>query len=222
VDATYLQGPDTCPVWSPNGRLLVWGHRYENLTSELRVADIDTRQIQRLDSATRISAPQWSADGTTIFYLRDVPNAQPGDYDRIWSVRMNGVPAPFGQRDWTAVSSASDGRLALACGASICVSGPNGANPDTLTTGRSPLWSADAERIAFIRGTAVFVMRPDGTGITQLAPMSGEPHWLSWSPDDRSIAVEVDKNLWIVPSDGTAARMFPYAQLPSWTARRVF
>jgi Tol biopolymer transport system component len=222
VDATYLQGPDTCPVWSPNGRFLAWGHRYENLTAELRIADIETRQIQRLDSATRVSKPQWSADGTIIFYLRDVPNAQPGDYDRIWSVRMNGVPAPFGERNWTAVSSASDGRLALECGTSICVSGPNGENPATLTSGRSPLSSDDGKRIAFINGTALFVMQADGSGVRQLASMNGDPHWLSWSPDDASIAVEVDKNLWVVPTDGTSARMLPYAQLPSWTARRVY
>ena len=222
VDATYLQGPDTCPVWSPNGRFLAWGHRYENLTAELRIADIETRQIQRLDSATRVSKPQWSADGTTIFYLRDVPNAQPGDYDRIWSVRMNGVPAPFGQRDWTAVSSASDGTLALECGTSICVSGPNGDNPRTLVAGHSPLWSADATTIAFVRGNAVLIIRPDGTGVKELATMNGEPRWVSWSPDDRALAMEVEKNLWVVPADGTSARTYPFAQLPSWTTRRTF
>jgi Tol biopolymer transport system component len=202
--------------------MLAWGHRYENFTAELRVADIDTREIQKLDSTNRVADPQWSADGTTLFYLRDVPNPQPGDYDRIWKVPLNGTPAPFGEHDYTAISPARDGRLAIECGTNICVSGPDGANPDTMSAGRSPLWSADSNWIAFVRGTTLVVIHPDGTGLTELTTMDGDPHWLSWSPDDKAVALELEKNLWVAPVDGAPVKMFPYAQLPSWTNRRAF
>lgn len=68
-------------------------------------------------------------------------------------------------------------------------------------------------RLAFVHGTAIYTIRPDGTGMEQVAacpPLPCEALWdFSWSPDGRRIAFSRDDpaagttDLWIVNADGT-------------------
>ena len=96
----------------------------------------------------------------------------------------------------------------------IYVVNADGSGVERLTFGFgafSPVWSPDGEMIAFSDLHDLFVMRADGTGLTQL-PDNGLL-WSdvsSWSPDGAQIAFdgwgtdgEFDSEIYIMNADGT-------------------
>ena len=69
-------------------------------------------------------------------------------------------------------------------------------------------WSPDGQRIAFLShrdsASAVYVMNADGTSQTRLTePTSGELTRATWSPDGRRLAFTIDRDIWMVDSDGS-------------------
>jgi Tol biopolymer transport system component len=229
--AAYIAGPDACPVWSPDGKHLAWGHRTDVYTWELLVADLDPVRVQRLDSTDRISNVQWSADGSTIYYARSVTNPQPGDYDRLWSATLGGSPSAFGNPDWSILAVAPDGRLAIQCGTKICVSDANGTNAVAIADGGYPLWSPDGTRIAYVvynplnaSDTEIRLIRPDGADQRTLTAREDFPSWLSWSPDGAALSFEVpSRNVGVVSlADGKVRQLSSeFGGIPSWTFRRM-
>jgi TolB protein len=93
--------------------------------------------------------------------------------------------APDGSR--IAVGAVPDCPLAgyyeIACLSGIWVVNSDGTDLVQLTTGsdRSPTWSPDGKRIAFIRNQQLWVMNADGSGQTPLVS-STEPDHPSWQP----------------------------------------
>jgi outer membrane protein assembly factor BamB len=93
------------------------------------------------------------------------------------------------------VNWSSSGDLAFEHAGDIWVLGPQGEEPVNLTRlsggGSAPVWSPDADFLAFISGSVgsdIFLMRPDGTGRRNLTVTPGadevEP---AWSPDGSRI-----------------------------------
>jgi Tol biopolymer transport system component len=80
-----------------------------------------------------------------------------------------------------------------------------------------PAWSPTGAVIAFTRtggdgSTAVYSIRPDGTGVRRLwSPPAGVARTPVWSPDGRviSVLVHVDdrRQLWVVEADGSNPRV---------------
>jgi Tol biopolymer transport system component len=80
-----------------------------------------------------------------------------------------------------------------------------------------PAWSPDGQWIIYADtpeddtlSVALFLVRPDGTGRTQLTPR-GTPAWTpAWSPDGQAIAFGCETNgnahLCVINADGTGAR----------------
>lgn len=97
----------------------------------------------------------------------------------------------------------------------------------TLTTSAAASHAAATERtgtIAFIRqlndrvyGGALFVVRPDGSGLRVLTPFNARVYWYAWSPDGRLIAyIDQRLSLWLVRSDGSGRRLLlPKSRLQS-------
>lgn len=83
-----------------------------------------------------------------------------------------------------------------------------------------PAWSPDGSIIAFAANAAgtldVWVVRPDGSGLTQLTTDPADDWLPAWSPDGTKIAFVSERSgsrhVWIMNADGTEPRQVTVAQ----------
>jgi len=110
-------------------------------------------------------------------------------------------------------------------GSEVFVMNADGSQPTRLTGGRSPSWSPDGNRIAFIANGDVRVIDPDGSHL-RLVATGGQPESPAWSPDGRLIVYgQVNstqcaliffdpicaRDLFVVNADGTGLRQLTHA-----------
>ena len=124
--------------------------------------------------------PDWSPDGTTIVFTRSLGH-DPGQGDRLFVVDAGGgEPRP------------------------LLPDTPGDGATDTtqaVTYDRSPVWSPDGRRVAFLRAqqvpgsdvatTSVMLVDADGTGVLELTGADDHARSLDWSPDGRWLAVGI-------------------------------
>jgi Tol biopolymer transport system component len=199
---------DDQPVWSPDGRSIVFT-RSDGSSQSLHLMSADGSGVRALTAGPADSEPAWSPDGDRIafnrggdIYVLDADGSNlvnltphsPGASDPAWS--PDGSRIAFAGRR---VSGGCRGEL-WAC-FDIRVMDADGGNPQTLNiTGfhdTQPAWSPDGSIILFTREEEdphgwwttpnVYVMNADGTGVIPLTGGAGgsEP---AWSPDGRRIA----------------------------------
>ena len=97
---------------------------------------------------------------------------------------------------------------------------PDGSGRQTLLDqGLEPAWSPDGTKVAFARGSDIFIANADGTGITEVVgdgPDADAAHDPTWSPDASKIAygktggicgghtcVLVPNGIWVINLDGS-------------------
>jgi Tol biopolymer transport system component len=164
------------PSWSPDGRRLVFTVELTKsrgrlgAKTDVHVVPADGSGVRRLTSSGRAHAPVWSSDGRTIAFSQRARNLE-WPATGLWILDVEGrtarqvLPAKHGQID---------------------IAGS---------------WSPDGALIAFTRllierktgqvTSAVYVVRPDGTGLRRLADRARDP---AWSPDGRTIAIASDRD----------------------------
>jgi TolB protein len=177
----------------------VSGRRFAVVTNSLRCCNF---------------TPAWSHDGTRLAWIY---------HGNLWTIRADGtgdrqlasgVSPPHATPDAARRPSWSPDGARLVFDRTVFDEGrlrslgvyvveATGGRLRRLAAGTAPTWSPDGTRIAFVRGTAVFAIRPDGTGETRLtATPRATAGPLSWSPDSTRIAVSRGGDLYSVRADG--------------------
>lgn len=143
------------PAYSPDGSAIAYRYNSADVANDIWVMNSDGTNRRPLTSTpVRESFPDWSPDGTEIVYMRSQPAGS------IWKMNADG-------------------------------SGQTMLIGSVGETGRDPVWSPDGTKIVFAsnafdahNGYDIFVMNPDGTGVTRVP--SPEPPFSdlqpSWQP----------------------------------------
>jgi dipeptidyl aminopeptidase/acylaminoacyl peptidase len=156
--------------------------------------------------------PAWSPDASRIAFARSlggtnldlfVANADGSGERQLTTTPEGPEESPSWSPDGRQIVYAAGGGLVIMdvetrLGRSLAIGAQDSA----------PAWSPDGELIAFARRpstscsscTDIYTIRPDGTGLTQLAAVGTEVD-PTWSPDGRQIAYAGDEGRCCVPAD---------------------
>jgi Tol biopolymer transport system component len=175
--------------------------------TDIYVMGADGSNVTRLtDDPLPEFMPVWSPDGSRIAFVREA-DPVPAAFTGIYTMNPDGsdvkrVSSSDGGSDFWPSWSPDGSRIAFAAirkeDWGIWVVNADGSNEQPILGGaigyvKNPVWSPDGSLIAFVGNPsiddyspddALYVMRPDGTGITPLAdaPSVGLAGDIAWQP----------------------------------------
>ncbi len=193
-----------------------------------------SRQRRLTENAFDDTDPAWSADGTKIAFS----SRRDGNYE-IYTMNADGssetriTTDEAGADGWPTWSPSGD-RIAFqksVPGSSpyqiqLWVMNADGTGAHQLVAAspvqdKQPDWSPDGTRIAFVRSSHIWVVGPDGSGLTQLTTDPRPDSAPEWSPNGAQLVfdrVSDDPsgnsiaNLWFMAADGSDQRQFTFFQ----------
>jgi TolB protein len=227
--------PEFDPTWSPDGTQIAFRSERSG-DPEIWVMEADGSDPHRL---ARGLSPAWSPDGSKIAYAS--PGEQPCPPGR--GLRCSGlsimdadgsgqhrVPhtaggeypswSPDGER--IAFNSNLTGDHVMYI---VEVDGSRVVDLSSVGEGWQVDWSPDGRSILFTSHrdhpdnyTDIYVMRPDGSGVTRLTDVRG--YTPAWSPDGRHIVFSAP-GLYVMRADGSGITSLPVegvgeTALPDW------
>jgi TolB protein len=211
-------GGDSGPVWSPNGRRIVferdltyWGSDRFRLAAVPAAGGLS----RQLTKGPYDSMPTFSPNGRRIAFVR-LTGATLSLYTidrlgrhaaRLLSDGLDVSPAWSPDGKTIAFSRLADPSLAIDR-ATLYVSDVRGSNVRPFAAGQvagvSPSWSPDGRKIAFVSfadqndpacpadscppSGEIYVVGTDGTGLTRLTSSAADDEHPTWSPDGSRIA----------------------------------
>jgi TolB protein len=232
--------PDFSPTWSPDGSQIAFRSMRDG-NDEVYVMNADgSRQRNLTNNPASDYSPAWSPKGDAIAFA----TTRQDPANDVWLMDPDGGhPRPLveqGGIDEYPSWSPDGSRLAFECTLGrilaqrvgdfeVCVVGADGAGLTRVTdapgTSGPTGWSPDGSMIAFSSSRDyapgdvsycgdLFVMRPEGTGVTKLTDGSSSNCLSSWSSDDhiffssdRARSDESPNDLWVMDPDGTNATL---------------
>jgi Tol biopolymer transport system component len=204
--------------------------------TDIYVMGADGWNVTRLtDDPLPEFMPVWSPDGSRIAFVREA-DPVPAAFTGIYTMNPDGsdvkrVSSSDGGSDFWPSWSPDGSRIAFAAirkeDWGIWVVNADGSNEQPILGGaigyvKNPVWSPDGSLIAFVGNPsiddyspddALYVMRPDGTGITPLAdaPSIGVAGDIAWQPI-QAPAETVGPTPSMPPSNAEVVGTFPVGE----------
>ena len=217
----------TFPVVSPDGRLVAFTSDRSGSEDVYVIASDGTNERRVTTTPDAEGNLAWTPDGKRILFV-----TFKDDRSRLFAIEPTGTNVEeLAVVPGRAPTLSPDGKRLLYMAGTwtatvLTVADRDGSNPHAITDGSSVAWNAhwspDGKRIAFTSRDepkselAIFVMNADGTARKQLTHVPAEEGGAqlpAWSPDGRSLAIQVNtrtlKNqahVWIVDADTGAGR----------------
>lgn len=206
------------PVWSPDGKQILYAVDMGNGNEEVFIMDADGTNVRRLtDHPASDGHPHWSPDGARIIFnsARTTP-----DLKEPWSRQWHEI--------FTMKTDGSDVRQLTHC-KSICTYGvmsPDGRKIAYRKVTQTPGFNWDMTMGA--RNSEIFVADADGGNEVNVSKSAAYDGWPMWSPDGQWLLFSTNRNgkplvgeLFVVRPDGTGLHQISTTKeslvQPSWS-----
>ena len=217
VDAV---GDDSHGTWSPDGTQIAFQTNRDG-NWEIYLYDVATKTTRNLTNAPSSEMyPNWSKDGQVVhmsdrsgssaLYLSDPSTGEITGLTDTDNCTPDYHPnlAPLTNELAYRADCAGSGDIWYL---NLDTSERANLTADSPATDRYPDWSPNGEQILFVShrdsSQEIYVMRKDGTNLTNLSNNEATDNQGSWSPDGRFIIFISDRagqdDLWIMDADGS-------------------
>jgi len=175
--------------------------------------------------------PVWSPDGSRFVFLGEDEQVSVVNADGSGLVRLAESGDPISPPAWSPDGERIvfvRGQDTLAVVAADGSGGPTFFENPEFDYYFTPAWSPDGRRIVFQfftqapfgLGTQLYLIDPDGSGLTQLTDMDPDPFFPTWSPDSSRITFAAEGDIYVVNVDGTGLTnltSFSQGNYPVWS-----
>ena len=238
-----VKGDAVQPSWSPRGqRIAYWGLPADSSERILWTVPAQGGEPVRVtDGAYLDWNPVWSPDGRHLYFVSDRSGSM-----NVWRVPVDedsgkvlGGPEPVtsSSQSLGLLSLSKDGKLVYATNESrsnlvrLSFDPERGAvsgEPQPVTQGartvRSAVASPDGRWVAFDTASPqedLFIVRPDGTGQSQLTNDAARDRIPRWSADGSRILFYSDRGgeygAWTIRADGSDLKAIPHGPGPLYS-----
>lgn len=206
------------PVWSPDGRTLVYATVRLESDLEIAVVNADGSGLRALTrNNIHEFSPAWSPNRRRIAFVRQ---------SSVWLMNADGSRQRRLIAGGTPTWSPTGGQIAFVSNRSVHMVNATGGTPTRLAEGHTPAWSPRGDEIAFVQGLRVLTVNLESRaerelvtyerscpGAEELSTIAG----LDWSPNGERIVVALvcDNGRFasvspdVVRANGTGSVPFP-------------